>query len=60
MGLNMIQHDLMDVLNRLVELALFGIVFMELDKGLVFSEVVHVFSFGKVVYGLIQYFSFSK
>ena len=53
MGLNMIQHDLMDILNRLVEFALFGIVFMELDKGLVLSEVVHVFSFGKVVYGLI-------
>lgn len=49
----MIKHDLMDVLNGLVKFALFGILFMELDKGLVFSEVVHVFSFGKVVYGLI-------
>jgi hypothetical protein len=53
MGLNMIEHNLMNFFYRVIKLTLVGVVLMQLDIARIFSVVLHVFNLSKKVSGLI-------
>ena len=53
MGLNMIEHNLMNLFYWVIKLAFVGVIFMQLDIARIFSVVLHVFNLSKKVSGLI-------
>jgi hypothetical protein len=44
MGLHIVKHDLMDIGNGVIKLAFVWVIFMQLNKADIFSEVLHEFS----------------